>query len=261
MVRGLYTAAAGMMAKQAEVDVISNNLANVSTSGYRRDEAALRSFPEMLLSRFESLPGGRGRVASEIGSLGTGCALDRIYTSYRQGTLQETGNPFDLALRGDAFFVVRDGEGEVFYTRNGGFTLDSSRRLVTSDGLAVFGEVAGRLEEIFVPDGRLEVAPDGSLRGAYTAAGERVERLALVAGPRQGELWQKIGQALFRSGAQPARAGGYEVSQGFREGSNVNPVEEMVRLIAAMRAYEAGQKVIQATDATLDKAANEVGRV
>lgn len=261
MVRGLYTAAAGMMARQAQMDVISQNMANAGTSGYRRDEAALRSFPEMLLSRYESLPGGRGRVAAEIGSLGTGSVVDRISTSYREGVLQETGNPFDLALHGNAFFVVRDRTGEVFYTRNGGFTLDAGRRLVTGDGLAVMGESNGLLEEIYVPDGRLEVAPDGTLRGAVTAAGEQVQRLALVEGPQQGELWQKIGQTLFRSNALPARAQDYQVSQGHREGSNVNPVEEMVRMIAAMRAYEANQKVIQATDATLEKAANEVGRI
>ncbi len=261
MVRGLYTAAAGMMARQVQLDVISQNMANAGTSGYRRDEAALRSFPQMLLSRYESLPAVRGQVAVEIGPVGTGSVVDGIYTSYREGTLQETGNPLDLALHGNAFFVVRDGLGQEFYTRNGGFTLNQAGELVTLSGLAVLGENNGRLEEIYVPAGKLEVALDGTLRGAVTAAGQTVQRLALVGGPQPGEVWQKVGDTLFRGNAPPALAQGYEVRQGYREGSNVNPVEEMVKMIAAMRAYEANQKVIQATDTTLEKAANEVGRV
>ncbi|HHW41874.1 MAG TPA: flagellar hook-basal body protein [Syntrophomonadaceae bacterium] len=261
MVRGLYTAAAGMMAKQVQMDVISQNMANAGTPGYRRDEAALRSFPQMLLNRYESLPAGRGQVAVEIGPVGTGSVVDGVYTSYREGVLQETGNPLDLALHGNAFFVVRDGQGREFYTRNGGFTLDAAGRLVTLAGLAVLGESGGQLEEIYVPAGKLEVAPEGTLRGAVTAAGQAVQRLALVEGPQPGEVWQKVGDTLFQSNAPPAMAQGYEVRQGYREGSNVNPVEEMVKMIAAMRAYEANQKVIQATDNTLEKAANEVGRV
>jgi len=127
--------------------------------------------------------------------------------------------------------------------------------------LAVLGENNGQLEEIYVPDGKLEVGRDGTLVGAVNAGGQAVQRLALVAGPAAGVTWQKVGDTLFQSNAPPGGAQDYEVRQGYREGSNVNPVEEMVRMIAAMRAYEANQKVLQATDTTLEKAANEVGRV
>lgn len=253
MVRGLYTAAAGMMADQARLDVISHNLANADTPGYRRDEAVNRSFPEMLLTRLDNAP-------KVIGPAATGAVIDEIHTSERQGTLRQTGNPFDLAISGDPLFAVRGEDGQVLYTRSGSFALDSSGRLVTAGGQAVLGYVGNQLEEIFLPDGEWDVAKDGTLRGAVTAAGEAVERLALAAGA-DGQGWQKIGDSLYEGPQPPEEPQNYEVRQGYLEGSNVNPAAEMVDLIAVVRAYEAGQKVIQAVDSTLEKAANEVGRI
>ncbi|NPV28725.1 MAG: flagellar hook-basal body complex protein [Firmicutes bacterium] len=267
MVRGLYTAAAGMMAKQVQSDVISHNLANAGTPGYRRDEVALRSFPQMLLVRCrDRVRGELGaglQAPPRIGTLGTGSVVDAVATSYRPGIWQETGNPLDLALRGNVYFAVRDAGGQTFYTRNGSFVLDGTGRLVTTANLAVLGERNGQLEEIYVSDGKLEVGPDGSLRGAVNAAGQEIPRLALVAGPPggAGAGWRKVGNSLFQGEPQPVAGVDYEVKQGFREGSNVNPVEEMASLIAVMRAYEANQKVVQAIDSTLEKVVNEVGRV
>ncbi|HAA89087.1 MAG: Flagellar basal-body rod protein FlgG [Thermoanaerobacterales bacterium 50_218] len=256
MIRGLYTAAAGMMVKQVQCDVISQNLANVSTPGYRRDQVAVASFPEMLLARLNDSPS-----PSLLGFLGTGCVVEEISTSQREGIIEESGNPLDLALRGNAYFVVKDALGTVFYTRNGGFAIDQDGKLITRDGLAVMGEIDGEWVEVYVPDGNLEVTKEGTLHGARTLDGRKVSRLALVAGPAPGDLWQKVGDSLFQSIAVPAQPEDFQVLQGFREISNVNPVQEMVNLISVFRAYEANQKVIQAIDITLDKAVNEVGRV
>jgi flagellar basal-body rod protein FlgF len=249
MIRGLYTAAAGMMVREAEVDVISNNMANVDTPGYRKDEALAASFPKMLLSRI-----GEGNAV--VGGMGTGCVIDGVATSFEEGTVRQTGNPFDVTLHGNVFFTVRDENGEIFYTRNGRFTLDQNRMLVTDTGDAVLGEINGEPVELFVPGGELNIDGDGSLDGAVDANGRIVTQLYLRARPTD-VIWEKRGNTLFQGTSQTPV--GFKVEQGATEGSNVNSVEEMVKLIAAMRAYEANSKVIQITDGTLDKLVNSVG--
>lgn len=251
MVRGLYTAAAGMMAQQVRVDTIANNLANVDTSGYKRDEAAIRSFPEMMLSRLDR------PAAVPIGRLVTGSVVDEIGTSDRQGPLRETGNPLDFALQDNAFFAVRTAGGDIGYTRQGSFVLDGNGRLVTTAGHVVLGIANGRMDEIYLPGGDLQVSRDGSISGAVNAQGEVVERFVLVGKPL-GQGWRKEGDSLYRGAA--AQVQNFEVRQGYLEGSNVNPLSEMVAMMSAVKAYEASQKVIQATDSTLEKA-NEIGRV
>jgi len=252
VVRGLYSAAMGMMTSQAQVDMISQNLANANTPGYCRDEALEMSFPQMMLSRLDS------KGATAIGQLGTGNTMDGMYTSFEDGADQETGSPFDLALQGNVFFTVQDGQGQTDYTRNGDFTLNQQGQLVTSAGDAVLGETNGQQQEIFVPSGTLVVAKDGSLSGAVDAQGQTVDGLMLSSKP-DGAVWSKIGDSLFSGQAQ--NPGNYAVQQGYSEGSNVNPVDEMVKLIDASRAYEANAKVIQATDETLNEVANNVGNV
>ena len=120
MTRGLYTAAMGMMTSQAQVDVISQNLANASTPGYCKDEALEMSFPQMMLSRLDS------NGATAIGQVGTGNTIAGTYTSFDEGADQETGNPTDLALHGNAFFTVQDSQGQTYFTRNGDFVLNQA---------------------------------------------------------------------------------------------------------------------------------------
>lgn len=255
MVRGLYSAAAGMMAQQARVDVISNNLANVDTPGYKRDEASFRTFPEMIISRLGRAP------ERNIGRLTTGSVVDEITTSYRPGALKDTGDPLDLALLGNTntFFVVQTAEGELCCTRQGSFHLDGNRCLVTASGCAVLGLTGGQLQRIYVPDGDLKVNGSGLLTGAVNYQGEAVERLALAEIP-EGHALRKTGDCLYRGEIEVTDIPECEVRQGYLEASNVQPLTEMVSMMAAMRAYEANQRVIQATDSTLGKAI-EVGQV
>jgi len=253
LIRGLYTAAAGMMTRQAQLDTISQNLANVNTPGYRKDELLVASFPQMLLSRIGESP------TPVIGTVGNGCAVDGVYTSFEEGAAQQTGNPLDLALQGNVFFTVRDGQGHTYATRNGNFSLDADRRLVTNTGGAVLGSVNGQPTDTFVPNGSLTVNHDGSLSGAVDSRGQAIDRLYLTAKPA-GTDWLKIGDSLF-SGAMQAPGTNYSVQQGASEASNVNAIEEMVKMISATRAYEANSKVIQVTDSTLDKVVNSVGNV
>lgn len=253
MVRGLYTAAKGMMSDQVMVDIISQNLANANTPGYCKDYALITAFPKMLLSRID------GNNTAAIGQTGTGSVIDGTYTSFEEGAVHETGSPFSMALHGNAFFAVRDQQGQLFFTRNGDFVLDQNNQLVTNTGDSVLGDINGQAGDIYVPDGKLQVASDGTLSGAFDEQGGQITKLYLTAKPAAA-TWIKVGNSLF-SGPSADPAPGYMVRQGVIEDSNVNVVQEMVKMLDAMRAYEANAKVIQVTDSTLEKAVSSIGNV
>lgn len=254
MLRGLYTSASGMLAESMRVDQLANDLANVNTNGYKRDQAVFRTFPQLLLSRIGenstiSLPHGEIPVpmnrSQRIGQLGTGVQLERIYTNTQPGPLAETGNALDLAIVGDGYFVIQTPQGQRL-TRDGAFQLNSDGILVNYDGYAVMG-TAGPIQIL----GQLLVQEDGTV----LSDGQNVDRLLIV----DAADLTKQGHNLFTG--DPAPAGEYQIRQGFIERSNVNSVRSMVELIEATRAYEANQKAIWAQDETLGKAISEVGRV
>ena len=127
MIRGLYTAASGMVAQMRAQDISANNLANVSTTGYKKDLPALAAFPELFLHRFNDGPAGVlgiGASPAPIGALGTGVWVEEVATNMKQGSLKETGRELDFALRGNGFFVL-DTPGGRRYTRNGSFSIDA----------------------------------------------------------------------------------------------------------------------------------------
>jgi len=274
VLRGLYTSASGMLAEQVRVDVLSHNLANVQTVGFKRQAVLQSAFPDMLLQRVHDpvvlggapaaagRPGARGTQGGVgfaydprpvIGRLGTGTYIDGTYSDMTGGTLRHTGNPLDLALEGSGFFAVETPAG-LRYTRDGRFTLDGEGWLVTAEGHRVLGE-AGPIQ---IQGTEVHVTEEGEI----WVDGAPVAVLALRDFPEpQGLLREgsSLWAATEASGpAQPAEA---RVHGGYLEESNVNVVMAMVELIAAYRAYEANQRVIQAFDQTLGKAVNELGRV
>jgi flagellar basal-body rod protein FlgF len=276
MFRGLYTATAGMISQQRRQEMLSNNLANVNTPGYKADQASLRAFPEMLLHQI----GGTGsksnvlpRVSSPIGELSTGVYMQETLPNFIQGDLQETGNRMDLALlqgtipvdeetgeSGVLFFLVANEQGESRLTRNGRFTVDSAGNLVTNQGeflLSIEGE------RIQVNSERFTVRDDGSIEedGLIVAQLD----VALVDNPNS---LVKEGNGLYRFDVEEDFESAvnnpdvtYQLQQGFIERSNVNTEETMVKMLNAYRGFEANQKVIQAYDRSMDKAVNEVGKI
>jgi len=248
MIRGLYTSAAGMLAELQRNDVVANNLANLTTSGYRQDRLAMGTFPAMLLSRIE--PGQR---PVEIGAVGGGVQVVEQRVSFLPGTVQATGLPLDLALSGDGFFAVQTPDGEA-YTRQGNFTRTADGTLVTADGLPVLGERG----PIKVTGSDVRIAEDGSI----SSDGKVVDRLRVVDFADRGRL-EKRGQALFTApaGLTPTAVEAPQVQQGYLEMANVNPIEAVTEMIALVRSYEAGQRAIQAQDETLDRAVNEIARL
>lgn len=248
MIRGLYISASGMLAEMVRNDVSANNLANVNTSGYKKDTAVFQSFPEVLIQRINDQKPTDVSPRPVIGSLNTGAIVDEIVTSHEQGTLHETTNPLDMAIAGDGYFVVQNQKG-TFYTRNGSFTIDGQGYLVTNQGDYVMGQA-----------GRIQIGNSDNLQvdeaGNITVDGKQVGTLRIVNVANQAAL-TKVGDSLFTGGQAGTGAVG-QVKQKFLEASNVNPVTEMVNMITITRAYEANQKMISAHDQTLAQAL-EVG--
>ncbi len=223
MDRGLYIAASGMLAEQIRQDQIANDLANASTPGYKGDRTAQRSFGELLLA---NTAGGNA-----VGRQSTAVQVDAIVTNFTPAPARETGEALDFAISGEGFFAVQTADG-VRYTRNGQFALDPQGRLVTAHGDPVL-DASGRA--ITAADGKV----DARRIGVVALTNPRKEGDSLVVGT-------------------PAGAATGSVRSGALEGSGADPARSMVDMIASMRAFEAGQKVIQAIDDTLGQAAAKI---
>lgn len=249
MIRGLYTAASGMMSAQLEGDIISDNVANVRTPGYKEETGSEAAFPALLTERFDST-GGLAPEAVPIGTMGTGVMVDRISKVNIQGALAATEQPTDLALSSPGFFAIRTPDGER-YTRNGRFQLSAGGILQTADGNPVLGEKG--------PIGPLSTNFSVKTDGTVVDNGQVIDRLRVVDIP--ATALQRAGQSLY-SAAQAAQAAAtVQVRQGYTESSNVDIAGQMVHMVAVMRSYEANQKVLQTEDVAQEKAVNEVGRV
>jgi len=256
MIRGIYTAASGMVAESDASDVVANNLANVSTVGYKKDISVTRDFQSMLIQRINDGPG-----TSAIGTMGTGVVVDETATDQSAGGLRSTGNPLDLALSGKGFFPVETPSG-TRYTRDGSFSLDGQGYLVTQEGYRVLGtngpiSLAGAKKISVAQDGRIminTVSADGT-------GDTPVDTLKITDFTDEGQL-VKEGANLFRAGPnateQKATA---TVQEGMLEQSNVNAVMEMVQMISGYRAYQINAKMVQAHDELLNKAVNDVANV
>ena len=281
MIRGWYTAASGMRAEQWRLDAVANNLANVDTDSYKRDVAAFKAFPELLLRRQDDdgvykIPFGSADAAPIIGKMGMGVELNELYTDFEQGAMKETTSDFDLMLDGKGFFSVATPYGER-YTRNGSFILGKEGFLLTKEGYPVLGENG----PIKVQANNFQIDKDGRvwINAAYPNEPE-------VMVGRETNLWEdtvlldtlkivefeldryleKQGSSLYReseySGPAMVMPEGErpKVLQGFLEASNVDPVVEMVQMIEVNRAYEANQKMIQSEESALGTLINQVAK-
>ncbi|MFW5999083.1 MAG: flagellar basal-body rod protein FlgF [Bacillota bacterium] len=250
MIRGLYTSASGMMANRRNLNVVSNNLANADTDGFKRKEGVKMSFPEMLISRME-----KGERSRELGELGTGAQLDDTFTDFSSGEAKHTGNMLDLAIEGEGFFPVQTPEG-VRYTRNGNFTLNSDGEIATQQGYRLLDEDENPIQT--VSEHEVSVAPNGQIHFDDLEGSQ----INVIDFPDKDEMLEQTGENLYDyHGEEAEEVEGDRIRQGYLEGSNVNIVEEMTRMIEVNRLYEAGQKAIQSMDNTLGKAVNEAGNV
>ena len=247
MIYGLYLSANGVLTQGMRADVISNNLANGSTHGFKKDFLALRQRdPEVLRSGTLSRSSQRNLLA-----IGGAVEGDRSYSIFEQGPLQKTGNPLDMAINGDGFFKIQDPTGKTYYSRNGAFTLNAQGVLVTGNGMNVLSADG---EPIVIENG----IPEVDKSGRVMVAGEPVGQIAVTSVSEINNL-HKIGENLFTlTGDATEVPSTAQLFSGHLEASSVSPVNEMTSLIEAQRAYQANTKLIGIQDDTLGKAISQI---
>jgi len=260
MVRSLWTAATGMGGQQFNIDTISNNLSNVNTTGYKKTRA---DFEDLLYQtqRTAGTPATEETVVPTGIQVGHGVKTAATQKLFSQGSLQNTGNPLDLALEGNGFFKVQMADGTEAFTRDGSFKIDSNGQIVNSNGL--------RIEpEIIIPDNVDKKTVTISEQGLVTAKdfnGDTVEigqittnRFINPAGLKSigGNLYKATEGSGEAIEGVPSQNGQPKTLQGFLEMSNVKVVDEMVNMIVAQRAYEMNSKAVQTSDNMLATAVN-----
>lgn len=256
MVKGLFTAYTGMINEQHRMDVLTNNLANASTVGYKKEGATSQAFDEVLAVKIKDTT-DPGKVKS-LGNISLGVKIGENYTDYSQGSLRETNNSYDMAIAGDGFFAVefksKAGQTSTKYTRDGSFTLNKDGYLVTQDGDYVLGK-NGRIKLDTINPSVIDK------KGNIFQNNKLVATLDITDFEDYNYL-EKYGENYYQpvEGAKE-KNGEYQVIAGYLEMSNIKVVSEMVEMISVSRAYETNQKLIQTYDSTLEIAANQIGKI
>ena len=257
MVKGLYTAYTGMINEQHRMDTLTNNLANSTTVGFKKEGSTSQSFNAVLALKVKDTS-EPANIPKRIGYNNPGVKIGENYTDWAQGSFKITDNTYDVALSGNGFFEIeftnKAGETSTKYSRDGSFTLTQEGYLVTKDGNYVMGS-KGRIKLDPLSDATVDQG------GAIWQNNEVVDTLRIVDFEDYNYL-KKYGENLMEpvEGAQFKDAD-YKVFSGYLEMSNVQIVTEMVDLIAITRQYESNQKIIKSIDSTLEIAANQLGRV
>ena len=255
MLRAMSTAATGMKAQQLNIDTIAHNLANVNTSGYKKSHAEFQDLLYEVVS-----PGGSTRGSGLSNSsrveVGHGTKLSATNKVFSQGAMMQTANPLDLVVEGDGCFQVLLPDGDIGYTRDGSFKLDAERNIVTAAGY--YMEPALQIPEDAI---EISIARDGTisvLMSGDSSTIQEIGQLELVRFPNPAGLKNRGGNIFLESPASGTPIIGIagedglgEISQGYLEMSNVETVDELIRMIAAQRAYELNSRTISVADEML----------
>jgi flagellar basal-body rod protein FlgG len=259
MMRSLWTAASGMAAQQANIDVVSNNLANVNTTGFKKSRTDFQDLMYQTMRQSGTATGPDTQLPTGI-QLGSGVRQVATQKIYTDGSFQSTGNEMDVAIEGDGFFQIAMSDGTIAYTRDGSFKKDSQGRMTNSEGYPLEPEIT-------IPEGATKVAISADGRVSVTlpgqAAPQELGQMQLVRFVNPAGL-DSIGRNMVKetaaSGApvtgNPGADGAGTLMQKYLEMSNVQVVDEMVNMIVAQRAYEINSKAITTSDQMLEQAAN-----
>jgi flagellar basal-body rod protein FlgF len=259
MNHGIYVAAAGAIANDKRFDIISNNLANVNTTGFKKERV---SFSDMLSLKDSHNPLMKNQTLPENfkkGVFNSFPFVDKAKTDFSQGFLKKTGNNLDVAISGKGFFMIKDNNGNIKFTRNGNFTINNSGLLVTKNG-----------EQVLDLNYNLIQLPTSNVKSLYIDEKANIyvnnaftAKIAVMSPDEK--LLKHEGDSNYiisDKNYKPRESDEYSVEQGYLEGSNVNIVKEMTSMIEIMRLFQANQKVITTIDSQLDaRAVNDVGRL
>lgn len=250
MIRSLYTAATGMIAQQLDQDVVANNLANLNTIGFKKSRANFQDLMYQVLTKAGSLSATGQQLPSGI-EIGMGAKMVSTQKIFTQGDYTQTSNQLDWAIEGDGFFQIDDGQGKTLYTRAGNFKLNKDSNIVNQEGLVL-------TPTLNVPTGTVSVTVDKSgtvsatdAKGAVTQIGQlTVARFANPAGLTSmgRNLYDKTDASGDPVVGNPGVDGRGTISQFFVENSNVNVIDEMIKMITGQRAYEIDSKAITTAD-------------
>lgn len=256
MLRGIYSSVSSMIMLQERQSIITNNLANINTNGYKEEQLLSKSFDEMILSNKDKYIDG-SPTKQVLGGVSFGVRIDDTITNFSQGTHIKTDNNTDFAINGSGFFQVEDTNGNQFYTRDGSFKVDSQGYLVTNGGYYVMGinNQTNTSERIYVGNSKMVVTPENNIsldnRNSYT--------FNIVDFENEKDLI-KVGNNVY-SGENPINTDDFNIKQGYVEGSNIDYIGMTAQLMETVKEFEANQKIIQTIDSTLSKIANEIGSV
>ena len=247
MDNSLLVSLSQQLAVYRSMDVIANNLANVSTAGYKRETAKFEEY----ITQVTPSEGQTGlQNVSFVKDAGSSRDLS-------QGNIQNTGATYDFALNGKGFFAVQTAQG-IRYTRDGHFTLDGSGQLVTEQGYALQGD--GGAITITPNDSNIQVAKDGTVSSTINGTSNPIGKLRIVDFADDTNLI-KLGDNLYNTDQSPVTADGTTIRQGALEASNVQPVVEITHMIEVMRAYQATASLSQSQEDLIRKAINQLGQV
>jgi len=271
MFKGFYTAASGMLTQQRKTEMLSNNMANSTTPGFKADQSSIRAFPELLQQRLGE-KGAQTVDKSSIGSLSTGVYMQEATPNFTQGDITETELNTDLALinisvpgndknnAGSLFYTIQDANGDTRYTRNGNFTLDGQGFLTTASGLYVVDEANNPIQ---LSSTDFTVSSNGVITGGngesyqlgigYTDTPEQLVK--------EGDGVYRAPDGTTLANALESNGVSFQIKQGFLESSNVDTAQTMTEMMTAYRSFEANQKMLQAYDKSMDQAANEIGKI
>lgn len=240
MIRGIYSSAAGMIAQYKKINVLGNNVSNMSTPGYKRDDVAIDTFGQEMIKQMGS--------NQNTGDILDGVGLANEYSDLTTGGYQNTGENTDLAIQGTGFFAVQGVDGATKYTRAGDFEVNAQGFLALPTGERLMGANG----PIYVGSNKFNVSLDGTV----TTANGTTAQITLYNAPNDRSV-QKRKDGFFNiAGVQ---AGGGVIRQGFLENSNSNAVSEMTKLLESTRAFQGCQQAFQVTNSTIDKLVNQVG--
>ncbi len=266
MVKGLYTAWTGMLNEQNRMDILTNNLANSNTVGYKAEGTTVHPFEAQLALKIKD--NSTARYADELGDINAGVMIGENYVDYSQGSFQITDNATDLALSGEGFFAIefldKNGNASIKYTRDGQFKVTSDGYLVTADGDHVLN-MNGAMNSQLGQNNYVRVDPEQDITidsfGNIYQNNELVAQVGVVNFADYDYL-ERYGENMYNllDGGQVIASEAI-VTQGALEMSNVETVKEMVELITITRAYESNQKVIQTMDSMIEIAVSQVGKV